>query len=201
MTGKFPQDVSVNTNWNVGKNGALPNHKAGLPYQLPTPSGSFPSPWKGGLPNVASIVQKAGYTTAHFGKWHLGGCSPNGSHTPPPSEYGFDHTGTYGSPIHAGCVSPTTKDEYASKAVPAGSRPDGPDPWWSADVGDYIRDKGITHMKSAVIESKKPFYLHLWWHMSHDTIDPRPEQYNTTFPYKETCLFPATASCQAAAVK
>jgi len=34
--------------------------------------------------------------------------------------------------------------------------------------------------------------------MSHDTIDPRPEQYQEAFPFKETCLFPATASCQAA---
>ena len=25
----------------------------------------------------------------------------------------------------------------------------GPDPWWSADVGDYIRDRGIAHMKAA----------------------------------------------------
>ena len=68
MSGKFPQDLSVNTNWNTGHSGAIPNHAAGLPYQLPTPSGGLPSPWKGGLPNVASTLQKAGYATAHFGK-------------------------------------------------------------------------------------------------------------------------------------
>ena len=70
-------------------------------------------------------------------------------------------------------------------------------PWWSADVGDYIRDRGIAHMRASA-KAGNPFYLHLWWHMSHDTIDPRPEQFNTTYPYHTTCLFPATASCQAA---
>jgi arylsulfatase A-like enzyme len=64
MTGKFPMDLSVNTNWNTGPTGAGANHKAGLPYQLPTPSGAFPSPWENGLPNVPSTLQAAGYATA-----------------------------------------------------------------------------------------------------------------------------------------
>ena len=111
MTGKFPQDLSVNSNWDVGHSDGTPNLVAGLPYQLPTPSGAGPSPWKGGLPNVAVTLQKGGYATAHYGKWHLGGCSPNDTHTPYPSEYGFDHTGTYGSPVYAGCIPATAKDE------------------------------------------------------------------------------------------
>ena len=40
------------------------------------------------------------------------------------------------------------------------------DQWWSADVGDFIRDEGIAFMKARVKEGK-PFYLHLWWHMAH----------------------------------
>lgn len=48
------------------------------------------------------------------------------------------------------------------------------------------------------VDLEKPFYLDLWWHMSHDTIDPRPEQYTETFPFNTTCLFPAKASCSAA---
>ena len=50
----------------------------------------------------------------------------------------------------------------SGKAQAAGEK--GPDPWWSADVGDYIRDRGIEHM-TAASKANKPFYLHLWWHM------------------------------------
>ena len=35
------------------------------------------------------------------------------------------------------------------------------DKWWSADVGDYIRDSGIQFMKTNAAAGK-PFYLHLW---------------------------------------
>ena len=63
------QDLSVNSNWDVGHSDGTPNFEAGLPYQLPTPSGEGPSPWKGGLPNVAITMQKGGYATAHYGKW------------------------------------------------------------------------------------------------------------------------------------
>src|SRR5689334_4686683 len=42
------------------------------------------------VPNVAALLQKAGYATAHFGKWHLG----NGEGAPPPTAYGFDEART-----------------------------------------------------------------------------------------------------------
>jgi N-acetylgalactosamine-6-sulfatase len=90
MTGMYPADLSVNTNWNVGAGGAAPNFDAGLPYNLPLPSGEGASPYPGGLPNVPHTLQQSGYTTAHFGKWHLGGCSPPGNHTPSPSEHVYD---------------------------------------------------------------------------------------------------------------
>lgn len=68
MTGRWPADLHVNTNWNVGPDGAEPNHIAGNPYQLPLPDGSGASPYPGGLPNIAHIMQESGYATAHFGK-------------------------------------------------------------------------------------------------------------------------------------
>eukprot|EP01079_Euglenida_sp_SAG-EU17-18_P004336 gene4336-110_t len=149
MTGKYPADLSVNTNWNVGTKGAEPNHQAtlttpaapvGLPYQLPLPSGRGASPYLGGLPNVAHLLNQAGYLTGHFGKWHLGGCSPAGQRTPAPHEYGFNQTGTYGSPVEAGCVNRTETDQFASKS---GIWPAGQDQWWSADIDDYVRDQGM----------------------------------------------------------
>ena len=93
-------------------------------------------------------------------------------------------------------------------------------PWWSADVDADSISRTQAFMKAS-IQEQKPFYINLWLHMSHDTIDPRPEWYNTTvreailpalqsrrvgphhggsssrlpppqFPFQETCLFPAT---------
>ena len=65
-------------------------------------------------------------------QWHLGGVSPEPADTPKPSEYGFDLTGTYGSPIQA---IPSLADERN------GQIGNHSDQWWSADVGDDIRDK------------------------------------------------------------
>ena len=39
-------------------------------------------------PTVAKQLKKAGYATAHFGKWHM--CTPSGEGAPEPKEYGFD---------------------------------------------------------------------------------------------------------------
>lgn len=179
MTGRYPADLHVNTNWDVGPQGAVSNRLAGLPYHLPLPHAGQKDLYPN-VSNVASILQEAGYMTAHFGKWHLGGLSPENLRTPKPSEYGFDVTGTYGSPIQA---DPSLADE---ENLPAGNFSDR---WWSADVGDFIRDSGIEFMKKAV-EKRRPFYLHLWWHMSHDTIDPRPSQL-ADFPFNRTCVFPS----------
>jgi len=188
MTGRFPADLGVNTNWNTGAAGAAPNHEVGLPYQLPLPTGLGASPFPGGLANIAHTMQHTGYRTAHYGKWHLGGVNPeNSSHpTPRPSEYGFDDTATYGSPIEADPSLVNAHNHIVGYMANNSTRPD----WWSADVGDDIRDRGIAFMQDAV-GNHTPFYLHLWWHMSHDTIDPRPEQL-VDFPFANTCDFPAT---------
>lgn len=49
-------------------------------------------------PALARVLKSAGYETAHFGKWHLGG-GRDVTNAPPFSAYGYDeHVGTYESP-------------------------------------------------------------------------------------------------------
>jgi len=179
MTGRWPADLRVNNNWDVGIHGAANNNASGLPYFLPLPTGSE------ALPNVAHVLQKAGYATGHLGKWHLGGFAPEEERTPRPSEYGFDFTATHSSQVWN---DPALVD---ANNVLAGNRSSE---WWSADVDGYVRDVGIQFMRNATAAGK-PFYLQLWLHMSHDTIDPRPEQL-AAYPFAETCLFPAKAAKQ-----
>ncbi len=99
--------------------------------------------------------------------------------------YGFDLTATYGSPIEANSSLANAQN------LPLGNFSD---PWWSAKAGDAIKNHGINWMNASVAAGQ-PFYLNLWWHMSHDTIDPLPAQM-ADFPFKSTCLFPATMAGQ-----
>jgi arylsulfatase A-like enzyme len=49
-------------------------------------------------PSLPRILKNAGYATAHFGKWHLGG-GRDITNAPPFARYGYDeHAGTYESP-------------------------------------------------------------------------------------------------------
>jgi arylsulfatase A-like enzyme len=49
-------------------------------------------------PSVARLLKEAGYATAHFGKWHMGG-GRDVTDAPKFAAYGFDeHAGTYESP-------------------------------------------------------------------------------------------------------
>lgn len=49
-------------------------------------------------PSLPRLLKSAGYATAHFGKWHLGG-GRDVTDAPPFAKYGYDeHAGTYESP-------------------------------------------------------------------------------------------------------
>eukprot|EP01046_Picozoa_sp_COSAG06_P066582 COSAG06_NODE_16865_length_976_cov_1.578107_1_plen_148_part_01 len=63
LTGRFAEDLSFNGIINVAKAGWQTNPTHGFPYQLPTPTGSDPSPWRGGLLNVGTLMQRNGWRT------------------------------------------------------------------------------------------------------------------------------------------
>src|SRR6185295_3153673 len=100
------------------------------------------------VPNIASTLKRAGYTTAHVGKWHLG----NGSGGPPIADYGFDFVGS-GEGEGAG---------IARK-----------DPYYRAQSSALFVDAGLRFIKA---RGGKPFYLQLWMLVPHATLNPTPEQ-------------------------
>ncbi|MFW5872362.1 MAG: sulfatase [bacterium] len=102
-------------------------------------------------PNVTTltdILKQAGYTTAHFGKWHLGNI--------PPSEYGIDIYRT---------------DNFSNIA-------DGkPIDIWSPQVRPTAT-KDILDETFSFIEKgyENPFYINVWLSDVHATLNPSQEQ-------------------------
>jgi len=116
-------------------------------------------------PMLARSLQKAGYATGHFGKWHMGG-QRNVDDAPPITAYGFD-------------ASLTNFEGMGPKLLPLTLKP-GQDPgnpgriWGDAErLGKGVRwmqrskitegfvDEAIPFIKKAA-KAKKPFYVNLW---------------------------------------
>ncbi|MCM8534863.1 MAG: sulfatase-like hydrolase/transferase [Lentisphaeraceae bacterium] len=98
MTGHFPARYSIDGHFAWVPN----NQKRGMPDWLDTKA-----------PLLPRMLQKAGYRTAHFGKWHLSNNMIPDS--PLPSEYGYE---TYGAFNCAGEQMPVHEDAmHANKFI------------------------------------------------------------------------------------
>src|SRR5262245_45967329 len=100
------------------------------------------------VPNLASLLKKAGYATAHVGKWHLG----SNSGGPLPDKYGFDFVGT---------------GERGGPTGPAG------DAFFRAKSTALFVDESL---KFIAEHKGQPFYLQLWTLVPHATLNPTDEQ-------------------------
>lgn len=98
---------------------------------------------------LPKLLKNAGYTTAHFGKWHLGA----GAGAPSPSEYGIDVHKT----VNAN--GPALGDER--------------DPYFRAKSTSLIVDETIQFIRD---HKDKPFYANVWTLLPHAPLKPTPEQ-------------------------
>jgi len=101
------------------------------------------------VPNVAALLKRAGYRTAHIGKWHLGQPNPE---APKIEAYGFDFVGT---------------GETGGAVV----RKD--DAHFRARSTELFVDQALEFIKKS---GTQPFYLQLWTLVPHATLNPTPEQ-------------------------
>ena len=99
---------------------------------------------------LPDLLKQAGYATAHFGKWHLGG----GEGAPAPEAYGFDVSKTVNS------NGPSLGDE-------------GKEPYFRARSTALMVDETI---KFAQANKDRPFYVNLWTLVPHAPLKPTPEQ-------------------------
>lgn len=134
MTGQFPARHRVHGHFATPEE----NRRRGMPNFL-DPS----------VPTLPRLLKKAGYRTAHFGKWHLG----SGPGAPLPDAYGID--------VHKTVNSNDT--QWAEARAPG----------FRARSTRLIVDAALEFIKQ---DLNRPFYLNLWTLLPHAPLDPTKEQ-------------------------
>ncbi|MFM7398793.1 MAG: sulfatase-like hydrolase/transferase [Verrucomicrobiota bacterium] len=135
MTGRVPARFNIH--------GHFSDHAANAARSMP----DWLDPDVTTLPD---LLKKAGYATAHFGKWHLG----NGKDAPAPEAYGID-------------VSKTVNSNGASLGD------EGKEPYFRARSTALMVDETISFAKA---NKDRPFYVNLWTLVPHALLKPTPEQ-------------------------
>ena len=99
---------------------------------------------------VADVFKRAGYATAHFGKWHLGkyGASPK------PEAYGFDHAAVQSGP------GETLARYHENDPAAQAKAPEDP----QSRLTQYAFDAGLDFIRA---HRQRPFYLNLWSPLPH----------------------------------
>jgi arylsulfatase A-like enzyme len=118
------------------------------------------------VPCIARTFQEAGYATAHYGKWHMGGGRDVGD-APLPSAYGFDDS--FVSVEGLGPRVIFSRAGLRSQSAKLGHGPIQFAPKHKL-TAMYV-DRGIAFLKK---NREKPIYLHLWLNDVHDAHNPAP---------------------------
>jgi arylsulfatase A-like enzyme len=125
------------------------------------------------------LMQQAGYTTAHFGKWHLGGGGlPHGDlSAPEPKVYGYDETRVWNG------NGPTWKGD---QRWPKTRYMDN-DSLWVQSSSRIVVDETIDFLQRN--KGNKPMFINLWLKDPHTPLWPNEQQrepYKGLEPEKET---------------
>ena len=117
-------------------------------------------------PTLARMLRGAGYSTAHVGKWHMGGQRDVGD-APPIAEYGFDASLTnfegLGPRILAKFPPRPDGTPFRHGPTDTSAKFGGPGAQWVERhlVSQKYVDRAIEEMKAAG-ERGKPFFINLW---------------------------------------
>jgi uncharacterized sulfatase len=129
-------------------------------------------------PLLARILHDAGYTTGHFGKWHMGG-QRNVSEAPLIREYGFDESLTNFEglgPRVLPLLDAYKGNEPAKYALGSDTLGHGPIRWEKRDkVSEAYIDSAIAFIDKAEA-GNRPFYVNVWPDDVHSPFFPPKER-------------------------
>ena len=114
-------------------------------------------------PTLAKFLQKSGYATGHFGKWHLGG-QRDVDDAPPITDYGFDESLTNFEGMGPKLLPLTMKpgDTEPARIWEDAVRLGEPVTWMQrSEITTGFIDRAIPFIDRAV-EQNKPFFVNLW---------------------------------------
>ncbi len=118
------------------------------------------------VPAVARTFQEAGYATAHFGKWHMGG-GRDVDDAPLPQAYGFDESLVSFEGLGDRILPPGGLSEQ-SKKLGKGAIRDVP----KHEMTEIYVDRAIDFMQR---NRDRAFYMHVWLNDVHDRFSPKEE--------------------------
>ena len=122
------------------------------PYSNFIPNQGVP-PYLGYGKNISTITsffKHNGWSTAHFGKWHLSGPSTN-----TPSYYGIDYYKCYA------CNAPVAQLYTESNL------------YFPAFSSELITNDSLSWMAAQVVANKS-FYINIWYQTAHAPLNTRP---------------------------
>lgn len=132
---------------------------------------------------LAKMLKSKGYTTGHFGKWHLGTLSKSNSskgesrkpelNYSPPWERDYDRSFVTESAVttwNPG-IGPRAKN---NPFYEDGIALEGSDPSLLGGAARVVVDRAIPFIEQAVADDK-PFLAVVWFHAPHENIEAGPE--------------------------
>eukprot|EP01065_Artemidia_motanka_P005523 TRINITY_DN12661_c0_g1_i1.p1 TRINITY_DN12661_c0_g1~~TRINITY_DN12661_c0_g1_i1.p1 ORF type:complete len:714 (+),score=168.53 TRINITY_DN12661_c0_g1_i1:67-2208(+) len=165
LTGQLPTSRSIRTPYIYGREDA--NERYGQANHL-----------NESALTVMRMLERRGWLTGHFGKWHLGGLED----APPPSAYGIGEAAMFGS---SSKTAPRLINHYPAFRVS----------WFPAASSRLIVDRGIDFVRKAA-QRRRRFYLNLWFHTAHAPLNPTPSQMSR-FPPATFCGSDSATHCPA----
>lgn len=158
-TGQYPQRWRINS----FLNNRAANERRGMAQWLDPKA-----------PTLARLLKQSGYTTGHFGKWHMGGQRDVGE-APLISEYGFDESLTNFEGLGARLLplcdahdgQPLRKHALGSDTLGR-----GPIIWMDREkITEGFVGAAMAFMRKAVAD-QKPFYVNVWPDDVHSPFYP-----------------------------